>query len=438
MKKETDFKENGKYTANGVIERGYAIYDEWKSNKYSSRKIVKYVSKAVSLLNSKKTFEAQINALAHLFALDTRIKIRYKSILRCIFLFFSWRRETKALKLLKALFNLENIYDVHTLIEIVLEDIKKAIEIEEENERNGQAKGGKTRTKETGAGEATKTAQDGIEAKTDSNKTLDSKENKEEETEEIGETLEDLPIKEEIQEKSSEETVNTAQNDVSSPRIDIDALLGKEKFTQTTENKEENYTKEENNGKDNQKSEPINKSNENQGYNNAVDSPPLFDEGKKAEPENKNSFIDEVIMDNLAMGKRDFIGNVNLSQEKGEVENLNIKEPIKIDESALDNVSGSEAHLYDKMVLDMRTQNDQGVREQIRVEESISSENELRRAVNDTIPIDVIMAYKEAGVADTGRRLDAYCKEHDIVAINDPNGAQGEHNNASAPKIVNK
>ena len=35
MKRETDFKENENYTASGVIERGYKIYDEWKNKKYS-------------------------------------------------------------------------------------------------------------------------------------------------------------------------------------------------------------------------------------------------------------------------------------------------------------------------------------------------------------------------------------------------------------------
>ena len=138
----------------------------------------------------------------------------------------------------------------------------------------------------------------------------------------------------------------------------------------------------------------------------------------------------------LALGNRDFIGNGGV--EKGMGENSNIKEPMKIDESALDSASGREAHLYDKMVLDMRTQNNQGVREQIMVHESLDGENELRKAINDTVPEDVIMAFKEAGIADTGRRLDNYCAEHGIKAVNDPNGAQGEHNNASAPNRVNK
>ena len=73
-------RENEKYTANGVIERGYQIYDEWKAKKYKSRKIVSSVSLAVSAMNAKNAIGARIEALSYLFALDLRIKERYKNI----------------------------------------------------------------------------------------------------------------------------------------------------------------------------------------------------------------------------------------------------------------------------------------------------------------------------------------------------------------------
>jgi hypothetical protein len=66
-----------RYTSNGVIERGYAIYDEWNKNKYRSRKIVNCVRTAVASTNAKMTPTSHIEALSHLFALDLRIKERY-------------------------------------------------------------------------------------------------------------------------------------------------------------------------------------------------------------------------------------------------------------------------------------------------------------------------------------------------------------------------
>ena len=92
-----------RYTSNGVIERGYAIYDEWNENKCKSRKIVNSVQMAVASFNAKRTPEHHVTALSHLFALELRIKERYDNIFKCIILYFSWRRETGALETLKGI-----------------------------------------------------------------------------------------------------------------------------------------------------------------------------------------------------------------------------------------------------------------------------------------------------------------------------------------------
>jgi hypothetical protein len=142
MIKEAPIKE--KYTANSVIDSGYKIYDKWKNKKYSSRKIVRSVYLAASLANADKTKEAREDALSHLFALDLRIKERYKAMLRLIIFFFAYRRETKALKWLKEQLNLSAYSgDVRSLIEIELERIRKILENEELDGKDNRKKGGK-------------------------------------------------------------------------------------------------------------------------------------------------------------------------------------------------------------------------------------------------------------------------------------------------------
>ena len=74
---------NQQFDANAVIERGYAIYDEWSNHKLSSRKIVSYVERNVALVSSKKTNNAYIEALSTLFALEMRVKERYNSLFKC-------------------------------------------------------------------------------------------------------------------------------------------------------------------------------------------------------------------------------------------------------------------------------------------------------------------------------------------------------------------
>ena len=110
---EKDFAVKG-YTGDAVIARGYAAYDEWRAKKLSSRNIVTCVMRAVSAIEQKKAKTASIEALACLFALDMRIKEKYSTLLHRLFLYFPWRREARALRLLKGAFHIsDNIKDVH-------------------------------------------------------------------------------------------------------------------------------------------------------------------------------------------------------------------------------------------------------------------------------------------------------------------------------------
>ena len=48
MEKDFDFLDNG-YTGESVIERGYAIYDEWNQKKLKSKQVVRFVENATDL-----------------------------------------------------------------------------------------------------------------------------------------------------------------------------------------------------------------------------------------------------------------------------------------------------------------------------------------------------------------------------------------------------
>jgi hypothetical protein len=434
-------KENEKYTTNGVIERGYQIYDEWKTKKYKSRKIESAVSFAVSSMNSKNAIGARIEALSYLFALDLRIKERYKTILRCIIFFFAWRREKKALEWLKDELKLSSYSgDIYSLIEIELERIREIAELEELDGKDNRKKGGKARA--VSDDEASKDiAQDETDLEKGEDKKIQNAKGEKKEGDEIAEEPDgEIIIKEE--KKSEEKQAPSSQplDEGEAPRseripIDTDAL-----FKSAKENQQKNNINEENSGLENE-SKPIeNKSNKNQETDPYVDVFPIFSEETSVKKEGKSSFIDEASMDNLAMGKHDFIGS-GIEKEAG-VQKSGTNESqaniINVEQSGAD---GKEAHLYDKMVLDMKNGQTSQSREQIKVDMSLGKdkENDFRKEVNDHIPEDNIIAFKEAGIADLRHRLNVHCEENGLLdLVDDGNGRNEVHggNNQSGPQII--
>ncbi len=143
MNKRNDFTDNKKYKSDDIISKGYAIYDEWLAKKLSSRKIVNSVNNAVSNVEKESTITARLSALSYLFALDVRVKERYNTILRCIFLYFSWRREVNALKSLNVTLNIANVDDIRTAIEIELQRLREKMDYEASDDGDDEVSGGK-------------------------------------------------------------------------------------------------------------------------------------------------------------------------------------------------------------------------------------------------------------------------------------------------------
>ena len=420
MKKQNHTMHDVKYTSNGVIERGYEIYDAWINNRVSSREIVSFLKHAIAFMNDKRTVSARVEVLACLFALDMRISENYNTILKCLFSYFSWQRETRALMLLKSVLNIsENEKDIRFAIEIELQKIRENLETEEADGEDEGTRGGKSNGKSEE--EAKATEEQAQEQSKDENA---EKTSEEEEAEQASEEKEETAEREQIEESLKEDVekqMNEQEETASADQNDKEEV-GKEEHYKIKE--ESNDIKAENNG-ENEKFEPSeDKAKEVKTYNDAVDLPPLYDVLVDNKPKDKISFIDEVIMDNMIKGKEDIIGHnpledVRQDREENQFDNASINE--------FDETSGEEreADLYDKTEANLKdnaqnienspeekteqakeqTQNNQKnepekqesqePRDQLEANTTNDKENEIRREISDNLSSESVSAIYE-------------------------------------------
>jgi hypothetical protein len=297
------------------------------------------VNSAAQAAKANKTKAASIEALSYLFALDLRIKEKYNTLLRCLLFYFSRRRETDALKRLQGFFHIEEDADVRNAIEIVLNNLREKLEGEESGDGDDETHGGKRNGKaeeEAVAAEEKREEQASEEKSAEITDAEETKDTSKENTEEISEqTPADEPIKEE---SAKEQTAETSQ--------EVADTAKQEKAEEAKQ--EQNNLKEENNGAEN-KSEPSkNKSEEAKSYNDAVDSPPLYETYKENKPvENKMSFIDEVILDNIAKGnlQEDF----NAQDKSEDIKTTDMRETVTR-EAEEGKSNEKDAFLYDNRV----------------------------------------------------------------------------------------
>ena len=391
--------------ANSVIERGYEIYDEWNISKYNSRKIVSSVRFTMANMYAKQSYKARIEALACLFALDMRVKERYSDIIRCFISYFAWRREAALLKWMRGQFDISNSHDVRDIIEIEIRKIRENIDINKADITDKKAQGGKIV---------------GIEGE---NYTVDKGEPKEDAPEEntlyehidadeeIDETI-DAIIKESIDGKDIEIKEEKREN-----QLDVTETVNKKgesvasnEFSESQKEQKHN-NKIENNGFIEESKPNTDKIKENNSYNYAIDEVPIYKETEQINGAQDNSFIDEVIIDNIIKGKADVIGHNPISDVKQDVI---VDKAIETNAPTIENGKrDKDAYLYDKMIADIKgdslrekmpvtnsnvtTNADKKSEEnrlQIKVDESISMENELRRSINDKFTEKMIAIHK--------------------------------------------
>lgn len=344
MNKKIDNAYLNQYTDN-VINRGYEIYDEWVSKKHNSRKIVSAAVDAAKLFKKRKNMVAFFNALSHLFALDMRIKERYNNIFRCIFSYFSWRRETRALGFLKRELNIQlGEADIRNLIAVEIERLAEKLEDEWYEDGDDEAHGGKRNVKaeEEVASEEkeAETAEENSEVEE-----LDDKEKAEKDAEE----KEEKPIEDTQIEEANEEIGE--KNETAEPQQEEVEITVTDKEKAPTQKNVENL-KEENNVSDVESESSIDqkdKTAEVRSYNDAVDSPPLYDETIDDRASKKISLIDEMIIDSMLRGDKDIMGYQRID-DAGQSNQVDTARDSVASKGEENKGADKDAYLYDKML----------------------------------------------------------------------------------------
>ena len=338
MNKQIDNAYLNQYTDN-VIKRGYEIYDDWIEKKHDSRKIAASAERAVKLFKNRKNMDAFIDALAYLFALDMRIKEKYNNILRCLFLYFSWRRETRALSFLKTALNIPLCdTDIRNLIAVEIEKVAEKLENGWDEDGDDETHGGKRNGKSEEEAVATEEKAQEQEHEEKAEEITDAKESSEEKTEDHSEqATSDEPIKNEASQQNPEEAISE----------EVEIVANDEKDQVQEENQSE--LKEESNVPDDKSETSTDKKEEAKTYNDAVDSPPLYEENTRDQSDNKPSFIDEVIMDNMVKGKEDFIWHNPVDDVKQNKEADRPQDTVA-HQNEESKESDKDAYLYDKML----------------------------------------------------------------------------------------
>lgn len=338
MNKDLGFEQKG-YTADAVIRRGYEICDEWEANKPSSRSVVAQVERAVSATRQKQKKAAAVEALACLFALDMRIEKKYSSLLVRLFFYRSWRRETQALKLFKNTLRIsESETDIRNAIEVTLQRLRERIEAEETDEEDDQTHGGKRNGKaEEEAVAEEKGEEQASEEKTE--ETAEAEEAAEEKTEEGSkETQAEETVKDGAEQKSVEEATLEETETV---LVEQQDPLEQEALTEVEV---------ENNASDVTSEPSTDKKEEARTYNDAVDSPPLFEDSFNTKSAEKRSFIDEVIMDNMVKGKEDFIRHDPLEDVQQDRES-DRQQDANANRNEENKSTDKDAYLYDRFAM---------------------------------------------------------------------------------------
>ena len=330
------------YTGDSVINRGFEIYDGWKDKSLSSRKIVAHVERAVSAVKLNKSKAASIDALSCLFALDMRIKEKYNNILRCLFSYFSWRRETRTLNTLKSELNIPlGETDIRNAIAVMIERLAEQLENEWDEDGDDEAHGGKRNGK---AEDEAATEEKEIEEAAEENPEAEELADKEE-TKKDSEEKEEMPIEESPQEDAKEEIGEKKETAEQQLEAEITATDEKEELAQ------ENHDnlKEENNVSDVESEMSTDKKEEAKAYNDAVDSPPIYEETVRDRSSEQTSFIDEMIIDNMVKGDKNIIGYQRIDEAERN-KDANIHQDTVAIQNEKNKITDKDAYLYDKMI----------------------------------------------------------------------------------------
>ena len=340
MNKNINFKDNKNFTSDAVINKGYAIYDEWTSKKHSSRKIVDSVNNAVSTAENKNNTASRLNALSHLFALDMRIKERYNSILRCIFLYFAWRRETNALKSCNITLNIIATNDIRYAIEIELKKMSEQIDDEASDDGDDNVSGGKRNGKLTEEAVSKEARQQDNTIKEKNTKASEN-DNSEEYSEEI--------IDEAAEQNINDEQLEKQEN----KQEKLPAIEEKRENALQNNNEKSKQTaidqlNKENNGHEEKSEQNI--ENSKTDINNYID--PVVESFLTEESKSSNksdNFIDNDIFKNNTVESKNNVNSNPISNSITD-ERTQENQNTEVEQNQEDNASEKNYYLYDNML----------------------------------------------------------------------------------------
>lgn len=426
MKEHFDFPRT-ECTTDSVVDLGHSIYDKWKEQGASSRKIVSQAERAAGLAGGGKAVADTVNALAHILALELRIEEKYNSILKHILFYFAHRREERALLLLKKSLRVVNPeLDARTLIEIELQRLRDQIDGELSEADDDETRGGKTNGRNDSEGESAE------ETATEQQSLEDTTENEIAETEEAPENTEETPeLAEEQPTEPTEQTEVTEDQPTDETVVEESEIPTKEAKEEAPVNKE-NEAKVESISPD-EVSEPAKSEKKvSKTYNDAVDvypeDPLASSEQKQSEKPERTSLLDEVITDNIVKGTKDIVnGNpYENSSRKAEAEQPVAAEETKDtvkndpendlgqkdmqvsekgDEKASQPTQPKEENAKTESTKTSVTENKaaenqtsvknelETVREPLSVNMNIDFENQMRLAVNDEMSMEAKMEF---------------------------------------------
>ena len=340
MNKKIDFKDNEKYSCDSVINQGYAIYDEWTAKKLSSRKIVNSVNDAVSAVEKKNTITARLIVLSYLFALDTRVKERYNTILRCIIFYFSWKREIKTLKMLNVMLNLVNTNDLRDAIELELQRLRDEVDYEASDDGDDDVRGGKRNGKVTDEVVSNNQRQQN-NAKNEKNGEISEGENTDEYSEEEIDNIDEQNITDEQLEK-----VDPKKEDMPAVREEKEVAVTND--TDKSEQTAIDQLKEENNGLVERSEQNID--NRTTDINNYIEPvAQIFDFEESERHAESTDVIDEIIVENNSVENKKDVNpnslNNSIIDDRAQ-ENQN----AEVEQNQEDNTPEKNDYLYDNIL----------------------------------------------------------------------------------------
>lgn len=322
-----------------IKKRADGILEKWEDVRTPSRSVVREVERAVNKRAREKSLNNSKEALAHIYALDMRIKKIYSGLLSTLLHFFAARRERAAL--LRLRFSIDpSLSD--SIEELIIREAERLSDLGPGEELDDdQTRGGRSQRK---GEEATADGKAHEEQKAEDEKTADEVNSEAEEAETEGELSEESA---EIQGRSENGITETLEGQSPEEQIADGAVTEGESDEISQENGDPDKIEKESNASETVSEEKIDKTDtpDNNARNYAEDMPLKADDPFQKSQEGRMSFIDEVMLDGMVIEGRDAAGRLdNKVCAEGKAVNVENRNTVLTENRPKD----KEGYLYDR------------------------------------------------------------------------------------------